>query len=65
MKRFFFIVLLSLAASFRLSAAEGDSLRILWIGNSYTYFHDLPQIVKDIASSQRMRLRRTRAPSVC
>ena len=59
MKRFFFIVLLSLAASFRLSAAEGDSLRILWIGNSYTYFHDLPQIVKDIASSQRMRLSTT------
>lgn len=31
--------------------AKTDSLRILFIGNSYTYYHDLPVKVKKIASN--------------
>lgn len=32
------------------TAAESDSVRILFIGNSYTYYHDLPRSVQEIAS---------------
>ncbi|MBQ5971608.1 MAG: SGNH/GDSL hydrolase family protein [Prevotella sp.] len=59
MKKVILTVIFAIATCFNLSAADGDSLRILWIGNSYTYFHDLPKIVKDIASSQHMRLSTT------
>ena len=27
------------------------SLNVLWIGNSYTYYHDLPTIVQDLATN--------------
>ena len=37
-------------------AEERDSLRMLWIGNSYTFFNDLPSTVRSIAASQGMRL---------
>lgn len=40
-------------------AEETDSLRMLWIGNSYTFFNDLPSIVRDIAASQGMKLSMT------
>lgn len=30
---------------------DSDSLRILYIGNSYTYYHDLPKMVHDIAAN--------------
>lgn len=32
----------------KLKANPMDSIRILWIGNSYTYFNDLPQMVEDM-----------------
>ncbi|MBQ6186923.1 MAG: SGNH/GDSL hydrolase family protein [Prevotella sp.] len=59
MKKIILTTIIVFLAVVRVSAAEGDSLRILWVGNSYTYYHDLPQIVKDIASSQRMKLSTT------
>ena len=59
MKKVILTAIFAIATCFNLSAADGDSLRILWIGNSYTYFHDLPKIVKDIASSQRVKLSTT------
>lgn len=34
------------------AANEKDSVRVLWIGNSYTFFNDLPAMVKDIAQTQ-------------
>lgn len=33
-----------------------DSLRLLFIGNSYTYYNDLPQMVYEIAKSQKRKL---------
>lgn len=30
---------------------DNDSVRVLFIGNSYTYYHDLPSIVKGIAAN--------------
>ena len=30
-------------------APKQDSLRLLFIGNSYTYYNDLPQMVYEIA----------------
>ena len=32
--------------------AQGDSLRVLWVGNSYTYYHDLPKMVEKMAAEQ-------------
>lgn len=38
------------------AAAEQDSLRILWVGNSFTYYNDLPAMVQRIAATQKIRL---------
>lgn len=35
-----------------LSRGQNDTLRVLWVGNSYTYFHDLPKIVEQLAAEQ-------------
>ena len=35
-----------------LCAAQGDTLRVLWVGNSYTYFHELPKMVEQLAAEQ-------------
>lgn len=40
-------------------AADKDSLRVLWIGNSYTFFNDVPATVRDIAATQGVRLSMT------
>lgn len=41
-------------------AQEGDSLRVLWVGNSFTYFNDLPDMVREIAATQGVKLSCTR-----
>lgn len=41
-------------------AADADSLRVLWVGNSLTFFNDLPAIVQDIAATQGLKLSMTR-----
>lgn len=42
------------------AAQARDSLRVLWIGNSFTYYNDLPAMVRQIAASQRVKLSCTR-----
>lgn len=38
------------------NAPKSDSLRLLWVGNSYTFYNDLPSTVQAIASSQDKKL---------
>lgn len=42
------------ASAQKMNAAVTDSVRILFIGNSYTYFNELPQMVKKIAATQNI-----------
>lgn len=52
---FSFIVIASILLPFYLKAEErSDSVRVLFIGNSYTHYHDLPEMVKQIASHAGM-----------
>ena len=37
-------------------AQTQDSLRVLWVGNSFTYYNDLPATVREIAASQGVKL---------
>lgn len=37
-----------------------DTLRVLWVGNSYTYVNDLPQTVEDLMAEQGTPIRVTR-----
>lgn len=39
---------------------QNDSLRILWIGNSFTFVNDLPSMLQKIASSQKVNVSCTR-----
>ena len=62
MKRLLLFVLLLLplgvAAQSRQNAPapKQDSLRLLFIGNSYTYYNDLPAMVYEIARTQKKKL---------
>ena len=62
MKRLLLTILLLLplgiAAQTRQSAPapKQDSLRLLFIGNSYTYYNDLPTMVYEIAKTQKKKL---------
>lgn len=47
-----FVVFLVLGASFFLPAQ--DTTKILFIGNSFTYYHSMPQIVKALADSAHL-----------
>ena len=60
MKRLNLFIILCLI-SLICSAETTDSLRVLWIGNSFTYTNDLPKMVQKIASSKKMKLSCTRA----
>lgn len=59
MKRTIFGLLL-LLCPISLAAQPQDSVRMLWIGNSFTYFNDLPGMVREIAASQGVKLSCTR-----
>lgn len=39
-----------------LGMAQSSPKKVLWVGNSYTYFHDLPKIVEQLASEQGQQL---------
>lgn len=60
-----------LSSSIKAQIVEGgDSVRILFIGNSYTYYHDLPHTVQEIAahvaSDHRIKLAyKALAPGGC
>ena len=53
------LLLLSITAMLG-RAQKADSVRILWIGNSYTYVNDLPEMVKTIAFGKGKLLSTTR-----
>lgn len=54
------LIVLICAFSMTYAQEKNDSTRVLFIGNSYTYYHDMPQIVQNIAAniaqSQRMKI---------
>lgn len=50
------ILLLFTLMAFVGHAQEADSLRILWIGNSYTFVNNLPKLVQRIASTNGVKL---------
>lgn len=61
MKNRFCFLLLILLFPFAVEARDAaDSLRVLWVGNSYTFFNDLPSMVRQIAATQKMKLSCTR-----
>lgn len=53
------LILCMLAAQSH-AADKNDSIRVLWIGNSYTYVNDLPAIVKSIAATKKWNISNTR-----
>lgn len=52
--------LLLLFVPFFAQARDTDSLRVLWVGNSYTYYNDMPSTVRQIAATQKVKLSCTR-----
>lgn len=56
MKRMLFLLLLILPCMAAAQQAQQDSLRVLFIGNSYTYYNDLPKMVGQLAKSQKKKL---------
>ena len=38
----------------------GDTINVLWIGNSYTFFNDLPSLFQEIASHENITVNNTR-----
>ena len=58
MKRIIYLSILLLAATGM--KAQQDSLQILWIGNSYTYYNNLPALVTQLAAEQGLKLAPTR-----
>ena len=47
--------LLLLFVPFFAQARDTDSLRVLWVGNSYTYYNDMPSTVRQIAATQKVK----------
>ncbi|MDE6542945.1 MAG: hypothetical protein K2K76_03160, partial [Muribaculaceae bacterium] len=54
----FFAAALMLITAFagRAAANDADSVRVLWIGNSYTFFNDLPAMVQNIAKTNGVKM---------
>ena len=44
----------------RVPVMPGDTVNVLWIGNSYTYFNDLPELMKTIAEQENVTINNTR-----
>ena len=55
-----FRILLFLLLPLAGQAKDADSLRVLWVGNSYTYYNDMPAIVQQIAATQKVKVSCTR-----
>ena len=55
-KLFTALLFLCVCISPALAKNANDSIRVLFIGNSYTYFNNLPDDVQKIAESQRLKL---------
>lgn len=56
MRRIIIILLMLLPCAVMAQEAKQDSLRLLFVGNSYTYYNDLPQMVYEIAKTQNKKL---------
>lgn len=41
-------------------AQQNDSIRVLWVGNSFTFFNELPDMFQNIASTQGLNVFNTR-----
>ena len=55
--RFFAAVLMLMTAFAGHTAVnDTDSVRVLWIGNSYTFFNDLPAMVQNIAKTNGVKM---------
>ena len=56
MKRIIAILLILIPCAVMAQEAKQDSLRLLFVGNSYTYYNDLPQMVYEIAKTKKKKL---------
>ena len=52
----FLVLVFTMTGFLWASAQENDSLKILWIGNSYTYYNNLPALVTQLAGEQGLKL---------
>lgn len=58
--RFLLVACMMLFVAVPMEATEqNDSVRVLWIGNSYTFYNNLPEMVKEIASTQGIKISNT------
>jgi hypothetical protein len=57
MKRLFLIAVLLLAAAGPAQEPPAKAIRVLFIGNSYTYYNEMPWLLAQIAKSKRIDLR--------
>lgn len=51
---FFMAILVTVSPVMGAEKEKEDSIRVLFIGNSYTYYHDLPDMIKQIAARAGM-----------
>lgn len=56
MKRLLFMLFVAIPCISMAQKADSDSIRLLFVGNSYTYYNDLPQMVYKIAESKNRKL---------
>src|ERR1700682_5938249 len=49
------VVLMALSAAQPQAATQADELQALFIGNSFTYYHDLPKMVAELAKAGGQR----------
>lgn len=53
-------LMLMTAFAGRAAVNDTDSVRVLWIGNSYTFFNDLPAMVQSIAETNGVKMAYTK-----
>ena len=56
MKYLFSLLLFLFSAIFANAQEKNDSVKVLLIGNSYTYYHEMPMVIRNIASTQKLNL---------
>ncbi len=58
--RHFLIATLLMPPCLSRAANDNDSIKVLWIGNSYTYVNDLPSMVQSIGKTKKWNISNTR-----
>ena len=56
MKYIFSLLLFLLSVIFADAHEKADSIKVLLIGNSYTYYHQMPSAIQEIAVTQKLKL---------